>query len=342
MRLERLRERMEGLGIEALLITSPTNIRYISGFTGSYAFLLITRTSSLLLTDMRYIERAKSEAPSFEVVKIGFDVGEWLPPLVKKLGLRRLYFESLSTSYAFFEELSSVAPVLPVKGLVEDMRMLKDEDEVRRIKRALFIAKRAMDFISGLIKPGVREDYLAWEAEKFMREMGSEELPFPVIVASGPSGALPHHRSSEKLIKEGESVVIDLGARYKGYCSDITRTFFVGKPPEELIEAYRKVKRAMEEVKSFIKPGVRCEEAHQLAQSIVGEMWHSVGHGVGLDVHEGPRIGRGSQDVFQKGMVFTIEPGIYIPALGGVRVEDMVILEEEGKWLTEESSEKDS
>ena len=346
-RIEKLRRKLEERGIEALLISGAESRLYLSGFKGSAGFLLITQDKALIAVDPRYTEQAKREAPHFELFPFRGKISAWFRQFIENLHLKKLGFEAEFLSFAEYEEIQKSIQELPVeerpslepvRGIVLELRAVKDEEEVEKIRRALALARRALDLASELIKPGRTEREIAWELEKFLREEGSEPLPFPIIVASGPNAALPHASPTFKAIREGEPVVVDLGARIEGYCSDLTRTFIMGRNPE-FEEILNIVKRAQIAALEGMRAGMKGREVDALARRVIEEagfgehFGHGLGHGVGLAVHEKPVLSRESEDILLPGMIFTIEPGIYIPGKGGARVEDMVLLGEEGPIL---------
>ncbi len=337
-RLKKLRHKLSGQGIEALLVSCPANLGYLSGFDGE-GFLLITSDKAYLFTDFRYTEQAQEQASGFELVQVSSKLFRWLPEWISELSIRQLGIEgeclSLNTYRKLAESLSNLDPppeLLPTSGVVESLRAVKDEAEIERLKQAASLAEAALRQAKELLRPGLREKEVAWELEKFLRENGSEGLPFEIIVASGPNSALPHARPTTRLLAEGEPVIIDLGARIQGYCSDLTRTFFLGEPLGEFERVFQLVQEAQRTALEGIRPGMTAEEADGLARKVIeraglGEAFgHGLGHGVGLEVHEAPRLGPESADILEEGMVFTLEPGIYLKGQGGVRIEDMVVL----------------
>lgn len=342
-RLDNLRYTLSEKQIDGLFVSHVTNRRYLSGFTGSAGFLLVTHTNAMLATDFRYVEQAKNQAPDFEVVQIKGQFEGWFPKLISELSVKTLGFEGDDVTLTTYQQLVKVARkvtpksrprLISTEGIVEQLRAVKENEEVKSIKKAAALADAAENHACDQLKSGMTEKELAWILEKFLREEGSENLPFPIIVASGPNSALPHAQPTDRPIKEGEPVVIDLGARINGYCSDITRTICYGKPGDDLSRIYRIVLEAQASATKSIRVGMKGEEVDQIARNIIekagygSSFGHSLGHGVGLDEHEHPRLGPNSKDVFVRNMVFTIEPGIYLEGWGGVRIEDMVLLEE--------------
>jgi Xaa-Pro aminopeptidase len=342
-RVERLVERLPEHHLDALLVSSTENRRYLSGFTGSAGYLLITPDQSLLFTDSRYTQQARDQSPDFRVVQMsrGWDC---LMEALKDTGVQRLGFESENVTVASYSRLMetlkaekalSGTSLLATTGLVEELRVIKDDEEVALLRKAIDASDRAMDAICPL-REGMTEREVAWRMEAAMRESGADSTSFNTIVASGPNGAMPHHRPTERTICRGEPVVIDMGARVGGYCSDITRTVVLGDPDETFHKIYDIVLGAQLTAISIVQAGMTGAECDSLARSVIEEagyddnFGHGLGHGVGLAVHEGPRVGPGSTDRLGLNMVFTIEPGIYLPGWGGVRIEDIVILEKEG------------
>ena len=342
LKLQNLRQRIEEEELDAILISSPENRRYMSGFTGSAGWLLISRDAATLATDFRYVEQAGNQAPDFEVHRIQRGLG-WFTEWTAEHGAKRVGFESqdmtVSVHQAFIKaieeaENSNDPELVATSGIVEKLRVYKDAEELFLLTEAIRIADEAMDKVAPRIEPGVTEESVAWELEKAMRERGAEMISFDTIVGAGPNGALPHHRADESVIKPNDAIVIDMGAKYQGYCSDLTRTVFVGEPDDKFRKIYDIVLQAQLEAEERVRAGMTGKEADAIARDIIADagygddFGHSLGHGVGLEVHEYPHVGpTAEEDVLEDGMVFTIEPGIYLPGWGGVRIEDMVVLE---------------
>ncbi len=344
-RLKNLRLQLPKRKLDAFLVSQPSNRRYLSGFTGSDGFLFITQNEAVLATDFRYIEQAGIQAPHFQVRQIGGEFARWLPELVKESGVKRIGIESDDLTLTAYRLLVKAAGKLPAtsrptlvstREMIESLRSVKDAGEIGLIEKAAALADAAEEYAAVLLSPGMTEKQLAWELEKFLKDRGSEGLPFDIIVASGANAALPHAQPSERIINEGEPVVIDLGARLNGYTSDMTRTIYLGEPDDMFRRIYSIVQRAQETAARGIRPGMSGGEVDSLAREIIGRaqygdaFGHSLGHGVGIDTHEQPRLGPNSADILGEGMIFTIEPGIYLPGWGGVRIEDMVLLEKKG------------
>jgi Xaa-Pro aminopeptidase len=326
--------------IDGIFISQPENRRYLSGFDGSAGFLIITENRSILATDSRYTVQAKSQALEYEIFPITGDIGEWFSKLAVELNIKRLGFEAGHLTFALHRRLCDILnkgksglKLVPTEGIVESLRAVKEPEEIELITQAAKIADTAMDYIRDNIRPGMTERETAWEIEKFMREKGSQSLPFDIIVASGPNSALPHAQPSTRAIQDGEPIVIDIGARVEGYCSDLSRTLCLGTLDDTYKKVYDTVLGAQLGAIAIIKPGMTGGEADLLARTIIEEggyveaFGHGLGHGVGLAVHEQPRVGPNSSEKLVDGMVFTIEPGIYLEGWGGVRIEDLVVME---------------
>jgi len=337
MRLEKLRKALKEENLDALLITRPANARYLSGFTGGEGALLITQQEALLLADFRYYEQVTEEAPDFELVKLEDKMALVLRRLLKEREIRTLGFESTHLPFAQYQEWrrkSRGTKWVPTEGIVEAIRMIKDADELATLREAIAIADNACDYIRNFIEPGMSEKQVAWELEVFMRTHGADAIAFNFIVASGPNGAKPHAVPQERLIQKGEPIVLDMGARVDGYNSDLTRTICVGEPDKKAQEIYDVVLRAQLAAEEQAEPGMTGQELDAIARNIITEagygehFGHGLGHGVGLAVHEKPRVSPKSTDVLQPGTVCTIEPGIYLPGWGGIRIEDIVLFKE--------------
>ncbi len=357
MRLTKLRETLTTEGLDAILITQPENRRYLSGFTGSTGVLLISQEQAVLATDFRYYEQVEMQAPDFRLAKVTGKFKMLLTELVQQVGAKRVGFESAHLTVDQLQQWQEVAEdavstsefdLAPTKELVEKIRAIKDEDELSKIRKAIALADQAIAYIAGFVEPGMTEKEVAWELEVFMRTRGAEKLAFNSIVGSGPNGAMPHATVSERLIQAGEPIVIDMGAVIDGYNSDLTRTICAGRPNDKFKEIHAIVLEAQLTAEQNIRPGMQGKQADAIARKVIeeagyGENYgHGLGHGVGLAVHEKPGVGRLSEDALEPGMVFTVEPGIYLPGWGGVRIEDIVVMREDRvEVLTQASKELD-
>ncbi len=343
MRLVRLRERMVEANLDGLLITRPENRRYLSGFTGSAGVLIVTAGRQAIATDSRYYEQVKVQCPDWELVEVGYGFEEQMLDVLRRLGLggRSVGFEAeyvtVGQLLRWERSLQGHVALVNTSHLVEDLRMSKDEEELQAIRRAVALADEALAHIYGWMQPGMTERQVAWELESTMRTRGASRLSFEVIVASGPNGALPHARPGDRVIQAGEPVVMDLGCVVDGYCSDVTRTVCLGKPKDDkYLEVWNLVLKAQETAEAGVKAGITGLDGDKLARDVIagagyGEYFgHRLGHGVGLAVHEDPNLSFTYPDVIPAGAVVTVEPGIYLPGWGGVRIEDMVVVREGG------------
>ena len=339
-RLNKLRQSLVEQEVDALLISQPENRYYLSGFDGSSGLLLITPQNAILATDFRYLEQAKIQAPDYEIFQITNNTADWFPRLVAGLNSTRLGFEAGDITFAVYQQLTdtlskaeSQLKLVPVDGLIESLRARKEPDEIELITKAIEITDTAFEYIEDIIHAGMTEKEVAWEIEKFLRERGSETMPFDIIVASGPNSAMPHAKPSSRTINSGEPVIIDIGASCGGYSSDLTRTICLGTGDDTFTRVYDTVLRAYQAALSSVEAGMTGDQADGLARTVIeqagyGEAFgHALGHGIGLAIHEQPRIGPNSSDQLVDGMVFTIEPGIYLSGWGGIRIENDVIME---------------
>jgi Xaa-Pro aminopeptidase len=340
-RLQKLRGKLAENEIDGVFITQAENRHYLSGFDGTAGYLLITEKKAVLATDFRYTEQAAGEAPDFEILRIAGNIADWFPGLVSDSGIKKLGFEAGDVTFNFHRQLNDalkkkkiITKIVPVNGLVESLRAIKDPGEIEFIRKSAAITDAAFERVEGSMKAGMTEKQVAWELEKSLRENGSQSLPFDIIVASGPRAALPHAKPSDRIIKDGEPVLIDMGARYAGYASDLSRTICIGSPDETFRKVYRTVLDAQTAAVSIIKAGITGHQADSISREIIekagyGEAFgHSLGHGVGMAAHELPRLGPGSKEILTEGMVFTVEPGVYLSGWGGIRIEDTVVMEQ--------------
>jgi Xaa-Pro aminopeptidase len=337
-KLNKLRAELKKLNVDGILITSSFNRRYMSNFTGSAGVVLISNDRAQFITDFRYVEQAEKQCVGFEIVKHNGTIPEEVAAQVKELGITRLGFEQEHVTYSSYQSYKGAlqSELVPLSGVIEKLRLIKTDAEIKILKEAAKIADAAFTHILGFIRPGITELEVSNELEFFMRKRGATSSSFDIIVASGIRSALPHGVASEKVIEAGDFVTLDFGAYYKGYVSDITRTVSVGEPDAKLKEIYNIVLQAQLLGMEGIKPGMTGKEADALTRNHIsshgyGEYFgHSTGHGIGLEVHEGPALSVRSNLVLEEGMIVTVEPGIYIPGLGGVRIEDDTIITEDG------------
>ncbi|WP_345451707.1 Xaa-Pro peptidase family protein [Deinococcus aluminii] len=333
--LDQLRTAMKAAGVDALWVSNPANVRALSGFSsGQDGKVLVTGGGATLYTDARYTVQAQEES---QVPQVIARPPETYQDAAQKVQGARVGFEAEHLTVAGLEALREHwdAALVPTRGLVEGVRLVKSPQEVQAIREAQAVADRVFEEVRPMIRAGVRELDVALALELGLRRAGAE-VGFDVIVASGPRGAMPHGVASERVIEDGDLVTIDFGARVNGYHSDMTRTVAVGTPSEELRRVYNAVLEAEEAAVAAVRPGAKTGELDALARGILEQhglaeaFAHSLGHGVGLNIHEGPSLRKGSEDVLEPGMVVTVEPGAYLPGVGGVRIEDLVLVTEDG------------
>lgn len=357
-RLERIREALEEEGLDALWISSPIddvnhaasqNREYVSGFTGSAGHVLVTRDRALIALDSRYWEQGEHEcAPrGVDVWKREGRHGAWVPAFLREAGLesKKVGFSQADMTVGEFAALQKAAETMPwalrpqfgpAGPIVERLRAKKDREELARLQKAIDIADLAFAEVAAALQPGMTEQAVAEQVAQAVRAHGGSGVSFPTIVASGAWGALPHGSPRPEPIADGAPVVIDMGAMFGGYCSDLTRTVVAGEgaPPAKFREVYEVVFAAQQAAIEGVEAGMTGAQAHELAHSVIrdagygDQFGHGLGHGVGLQVHETPYLGPTSEDVLEDGMVFTIEPGVYLPGEFGVRIEDIVVLED--------------
>ena len=343
-RVEGLVAQFDEKELDGVLISAPENRRYLSGFSGSAGYLFITKANAILVTDSRYTEQATNQSPYFEVRQVRGGWG-WLIDELKDSGVKKVGFESQNMTVASYNSLIDAikgdsalggVSMVPAPGLAENQRIIKDQEELVMLQLAIDAADRAMDLVCPAITPGMTEREVAWKMESAMRDAGSDAVSFDTIVAAGPNGAMAHHQPTDYVIKECDPIVIDMGAKVGGYCSDLSRSIAVGEPDETFNKIYDTVLGAQLTAINTVKVGMTGEETDNLSRDVIAKagygdnFGHSLGHGVGLEVHENPRVGPRSPDVLELNTVFTVEPGIYLSGWGGIRIEDIVILREDG------------
>ncbi len=347
-RLDALRSKMIERKIEALLVSSPTNRRYFSGFQAedtmineSSGVLFITLKKQFLLTDSRYVLAAEKEAPDFEVVNYAKGLAKTLKSLrVVKKGIP-IYFEAEFMSVALLTKLQEYLPhweALPFD--LDEPRAVKSPAEIKTVAKALAITEEALESMWERLEPGISEREAAHFLESEFRRLGAEGPSFETIVASGPNGALPHATPGTRKIKEGDLIIVDCGARYNGYCADISRTKFIGSKPQKWQrEIYQIVREAQLRAIEALAPGVRASDVDDIARGFIekagyGQYFgHGLGHGVGLDIHEAPSLSPRNKEPLKAGEIVTVEPGIYLPRKGGVRLEELVLITAQGSRL---------
>lgn len=352
-RVEQLRMQMQEEGLGAYYVSNPFNVRYLSGFTGDETWLVITLEKAYLITDFRYVEQANEEAIDFEVMVYGRNTAHdsairLIRELLSNHPINRLGYEDDSLTVSEYDRLEAelTQELVPSSGMIELLRQTKDDDEIAKITRACEIADEAFQYILGCIKPGMTEIEVANTLDFKMRSLGATKVSFETIVASGYRSAMPHGVASRKKIQNNEIVTIDFGCYYDGYVSDMTRTFAMGTVSNQLKEVYQIVKEANQRVQDQAKPGMMGKELEHIARDYIestgygDQFGHSLGHSIGLEIHESPNANLRSEDVFKVNQLITDEPGIYIPGLGGVRIEDDLLFTENGcRSLTQSSRE---
>jgi len=345
-----LREKLKRVPPDAAWIIQPENRRYLSGFKAedpqlneSSGSLLITRKTNFLITDSRYETEARKEAPDFDVTLFNKGLLEGLPDLLHRLRTKKLGFEEDHLTWGLHGQLAKkfrklVPPVRlsPLKGLVEEMRVVKDKDEIKAMAASAKLMAEILGEVIETLDPERSEKDIAWQIEGLAREGGAEDLAFPSIVAAGPNGALPHAVPSKRKLGTGKPIVLDVGLKLGGYCCDMTRTIFLGKPEPRFKKIYKIVRKAQLAALKEIRPGIESTYPDSIAREVIKDagfgayFGHSLGHGVGLATHERPRLSPQGPTVLKEGMVVTVEPGIYLPGKGGVRLEEMVVITKNG------------
>lgn len=324
----------------AALLHNPSNIFYLSGYTGE-GLLLVGPGLNAVITDFRYVEAAQKECPGFAVhaIRSGVSHVQLARQLLDAAGLKDLFIEDNVITVRDMRQMEKDMPGVsftPMDFRPEKLREVKDEDELRRIEQACDITCQAFEYICGFIAPGRTEREVQLALDYKMLQLGAQGVAFSTIVASGENGSLPHAVPGDREIREGDMVTMDFGARFEGYDADMTRTVAVGQPDEKMRRIYEIVLHAQESAQAAIAPGVKCSDIDQIARDIITEagygecFGHSTGHGVGIDIHEEPRVSSRSEQVLTAGNIVTVEPGIYMPGLGGVRIENTYAVTETG------------
>jgi len=351
LRIKNIYSKLKAGKLNAILISSPANISYLTGYPSRDSYFLISKKCNIYFTDSRYTQEAKKNLKHLSrIVTIDHAAFRTIAASCRHLLLKRIGFEERNTSYAEFshisKELKSHAKLLPVHGFVESAREIKTPDEIAKIKTATQITVKALKYIAGLIKPGIREIEIAAELERFIRYNGGHGSAFNIIVASGPNSSYPHHITSRRIIRNREPVLIDLGTDYHGYKSDLTRVFFLGRINVLARRIYDIILKANNLAISAVKPGVPIKDIDAIARGYIAKygyaefFGHGLGHGIGLTVHEAPNISAKVNTCLQPGMVFTIEPAIYLPGKFGIRIEDTVLVNKKGREVLSGSLDK--
>ena len=325
--------------LDGILITGLENIRYLCGFTGSDGALILTQREAFFLTDSRYWTQSEEEVKESQIIHYNKKI-EGIASLLLDLKLKNIGFESNSLTFSSHQSLSKKlangSNLIPLEEEIKNLRAVKDAQELALTRKAIEISSNAFLHIMEMLKEGISESSIAFEMEFFMKSHGSEATGFDIIVATGKRSALPHGRASSKQIEKGDFILIDFGSRAQGYHSDQTRIVVCGNPSSEQERVYQIVKEAHDKAIEKIRPGITLQEVDEAAREHIRKcgydqyFGHGIGHGIGLAVHEDPVVNKENKDLVQVGMVFTIEPGVYIPEWGGVRIEDMIRVTHDG------------
>lgn len=346
-RLVKLKNLITEKDLEAVLIYMPVNRRYFSGFTGSAGYALIFRDKNYFLSDFRYIQQSQKQCEGFEIITISIE--NTLSKILASFNITKLGIEDNFMDVAAYLKLKQDIPDIEMTGIGKDLimiRAVKDEKELEYISKAADIADSAFSDILNFIRPGVSEIEIADRLEAFMKGKGASGISFDTIVASGVRSSLPHGVASDKLIEDGDFLTLDFGCIYNGYCSDMTRTIVVGKASDKQKKIYSIVLEAQLKALELVKPGEICKNIDSAARNVIADsgysdyFGHGLGHGVGLEVHELPVLNPLGEIRLQENMVITDEPGIYIPDFGGVRIEDLVVVKQNGPVILSKSSKE--
>ncbi len=334
-KIKKLQELLKQKELEAAVIVSRPNTVYLSGFLGSSSLIIITESESFFATDFRYLEHVTELCGDDYKIESGAGLDNYLEEKVKELGIKNIGFEDGGVSFARYSLWADKLPTVNFTGIqtdIEKIRQIKDSDELEIIQKAVEIADGAFSYILKFLKAGVRELDIAAEIEYYMKKNGATAPSFETISISGTRTSMPHGKPTDKIIETGDAVTMDFGALYNGYCSDMTRTVFVGNPEQKLKDIYKTVLKAQLESQKNAFAGKTGMEIDAISRDIIygagyeGYYGHGLGHSVGIEVHESPRFNTKDTTVMEDGMVMTVEPGIYIPDLGGVRIENMIVI----------------
>ena len=340
-RRARLQHRVSEEGLDAFVLinvegSDRPNLRYLTGFTGTFGILIIGE-DEIFATDSRYTERAAREVPDLPVEKVKGKWLAWLAERLEALGARRVAIGAQTTSVYVFKELERKGVgLVPMEGWVESLRRVKDPEEVERIAAAAQLTDQGLRWILGKLRPGMTEREVALELEMWYRKHGADDVAFDLIVAFGEDSSMPHHVPGDRELREGDLILLDIGAKVDGYCADLTRVVALGRPAPEARAIYELVLKANRAGVEAVRAGITGVEADRAARKVIQDagygdhFGHGLGHGVGLEVHEEPRLSPISEDTLKAGMVVTVEPGVYLPGKLGVRIEDLVVVRPDG------------
>jgi Xaa-Pro aminopeptidase len=345
-RQKNVRDALKELKLDGLLLTHPPDLAYLTNFTGDDSVGLITEKDLFLITDFRYQEQAEQEAGWLKTTIRDGKMSDFVAKVITEAKLQRIGFEANFTTVGqvdalnrAIKELKDAKPVelVPLEDVMVNIRKVKDDHEIDLIRKSVGVAEEAFEAIRAEIKPGQTENYMAGLMVFELRSRGASNSSFPVIVAAGPNSSLPHYRPSETLVARDQPLLIDWGALYKGYCSDLTRTMMIGRVSSRMKQIYKTVHEAQEAAIKFLRPGVTTQQADRVARDVIeragfgNEFGHGLGHGIGRDIHEMPSMRKnGGDEELRPGMIVTVEPGIYLPGEGGVRIEDDVLITHSG------------
>ncbi len=348
-RLSRIRDIISTVKADGIIIYSPENRRYLSGFTGSTGYVIISKEKKSFITDFRYTKQASMECQDFEIIESKTPLENYLTDTIKKHGIEALAYEDSFMTIDFYDKLKGKlknVKLIPLREAQGKIRIIKDDKELEYIKKAAEIADGGFQHIIGFIKAGMSEKHIGLELEFFMRKNGAFGLSFESIVASGWRSSLPHGVATDKIVEEGDFLTLDFGCVYNGYCSDMTRTLVIGKADDRQKKIYNTVLKAQKEAMKHIKVGAICKDIDRAARDIIKDagfqnyFGHGLGHGVGLAVHEEPRLSPTGETILEANMVVTNEPGIYIPDYGGVRIEDLIIVRDDKPEIISKSTKE--
>jgi len=340
-RIKNIYAQLEQENLDGLIVSSPANISYLTKFISRDSYLLASKKGNIYFTDSRYIEEVKPALIGIATLsKSNGSVFKLIADACLSLGLRRVGFEERLLPFAEYKKIvqgvNKKVALVPTHSLIEELRQIKDSEELEKIKKALAITGKAFKFMENFISPGKREIEVVGELERFIRYQGATGSSFNIIVASGPNSSFPHHLPSQRKLKNNEPVLLDMGVDYLGYKSDLTRVFFLGKIKVQIQRIYDIVLEAQNKALKKIKPNEFIAEIDKVSRQYIAKrgfgkfFGHNLGHGVGLEVHEEPRISGEENNILKPGMVFTVEPAIYLPNKFGVRIEDMVLVTKKG------------
>lgn len=346
-RLNNFSQKLDNLSIDGFLVTYPANVSYLCQYKIDDTYLLVSPKESFLITDFRYLEEAKTKISGFTIKKTNGSIFSLIASLSNDLGIKHLGFETKYLPYGEYDKikegLNKQAELIPLHDAIEGMRAIKDKYEIHNIESAVKITLETFKYVESMIKPGMREIDVCAEINRFIRANGADNAAFDIIVASGANSSMPHSKTGQKILNNNEPVLIDMGVEVNGYKSDLTRMFFLGKMPDTIIKAEEVVRAAKNKAIALLKPGAAIKDIDAAAREYIASFgWgpnfgHSLGHGIGLEVHEAPHIHCKNNSCLKAGMVFTIEPAVYFPQKFGIRLEDIAIITEKGVMIFNEA-----